>query len=30
MESDRIALANTSPEPERFFEVMSDEAIPAL
>jgi G6PDH family F420-dependent oxidoreductase len=27
---DRIALANTSPEPEQFFEVMSDEVIPSL
>lgn len=27
---DRIALANTSPEPERLFEVMGDEVIPSL
>ncbi|WP_101295851.1 TIGR03557 family F420-dependent LLM class oxidoreductase [Halegenticoccus soli] len=27
---DRIALGNTSPEPERFFEVMGDEVIPSL
>jgi coenzyme F420-dependent glucose-6-phosphate dehydrogenase len=27
---DRIALANTSPEPEQFFEVMDDEVIPSL
>lgn len=27
---DRIAVANTSPEPERLFEVMGDEVIPSL
>jgi len=27
---DRIALANTSPEPERLFEVMGDEVIPSV
>jgi G6PDH family F420-dependent oxidoreductase len=27
---DRIALANTSPEPERLFEVMGDEVLPSL
>jgi G6PDH family F420-dependent oxidoreductase len=27
---DRIALGNTSPEPERLFEVMGDEVIPSL
>ena len=27
---DRIALANTSPEPERLFEVMGKEVIPAV
>jgi len=27
---DRIALGNTSPEPERLFEVMGDEVIPEL
>jgi len=27
---DRVALANTSPEPERLFEVMGDEVIPSL
>jgi G6PDH family F420-dependent oxidoreductase len=27
---DRIAVANTSPEPERFFEIMGDEVIPSL
>jgi coenzyme F420-dependent glucose-6-phosphate dehydrogenase len=27
---DRIAVANTSPDPERFFEVMGDEVIPSL
>jgi G6PDH family F420-dependent oxidoreductase len=27
---DRIAVANTSPVPERFFEVMGDEVIPSL
>lgn len=27
---DRIALGNTSPDPERFFEVMGDEVIPSL
>jgi G6PDH family F420-dependent oxidoreductase len=27
---DRVALANTSPEPERLFEVMGEEVIPAV
>lgn len=27
---DRITLGNTSPDPERFFEVMGDEVIPSL
>lgn len=27
---DRIAVANTSPEPERLFEVMGEEVIPSL
>ncbi|PSP88474.1 LLM class F420-dependent oxidoreductase [Halobacteriales archaeon QS_4_66_20] len=27
---DRIALANTSPEPERLFEVMGEEVIPSV
>lgn len=27
---DRIALANTSPQPEQFFEMMADEVIPTL
>lgn len=27
---DRIALGNTSPKPERLFEVMGDEVIPSL
>ena len=27
---DRIALANTSPEPEKLFEVMGEEVIPAV
>mgnify|MGYP000494631254 CR=1 FL=1 len=27
---DRIALGNTSPDPERLFEVMGDEVIPSL
>ncbi|WP_435349168.1 TIGR03557 family F420-dependent LLM class oxidoreductase [Haloarchaeobius sp. HRN-SO-5] len=27
---DRIILGNTSPEPERFFEVMGDDVIPSL
>jgi G6PDH family F420-dependent oxidoreductase len=27
---DRIAVANTSPDPERFFEVMSDSVVPTL
>lgn len=27
---DRIAVGNTSPEPERLFEVMGDEVIPSL
>ena len=27
---DRVALANTSPVPERLFEVMGDEVIPSL
>lgn len=27
---DRITLGNTSPDPERFFEVMGDEVIPTL
>lgn len=27
---DRVALANTSPDPERLFEVMGDEVIPTL
>jgi coenzyme F420-dependent glucose-6-phosphate dehydrogenase len=27
---DRIAVANTSPDPERFFEVMGDDVIPSL
>ncbi len=27
---DRIAVANTSPEPERLFEVMDDDVIPSL
>lgn len=27
---DRIALGNTSPDPERFFEIMGDEVIPSL
>lgn len=27
---DRIAVANTSPEPERLFEVMGDDVIPSL
>jgi coenzyme F420-dependent glucose-6-phosphate dehydrogenase len=27
---DRIALGNTSPEPERFFRVMGDEVLPEL
>jgi G6PDH family F420-dependent oxidoreductase len=27
---DRVALGNTSPDPERFFEVMGDEVIPTL
>ncbi|GGC70660.1 MULTISPECIES: TIGR03557 family F420-dependent LLM class oxidoreductase [Haloferax] len=27
---DRIALGNTSPNPERFFEVMGDDVIPTL
>jgi G6PDH family F420-dependent oxidoreductase len=27
---DRIALANTSPEPEKLFEVMGDEIIPSV
>ena len=27
---DRVALGNTSPEPERLFEVMGDEVIPSL
>ena len=27
---DRIALANTSPEPKRLFEVMGDEVIPSV
>ena len=27
---DRIALANTSPEPERLFEVMGDEVLPSV
>lgn len=27
---DRVALANTSPEPERLFDVMGEEVIPSL
>jgi coenzyme F420-dependent glucose-6-phosphate dehydrogenase len=27
---DRIALANTSPDPERLFEVMGEEVIPSV
>ncbi|WP_458210384.1 TIGR03557 family F420-dependent LLM class oxidoreductase [Haladaptatus sp. NG-SE-30] len=27
---DRVALANTSPDPKQFFEVMGDEVIPSL
>lgn len=27
---DRIALGNTSPEPERFFEVVGEDVLPAL
>ncbi|MFB6081676.1 MAG: TIGR03557 family F420-dependent LLM class oxidoreductase [Halanaeroarchaeum sp.] len=27
---DRIALANTSPDPELFFDVMADEVLPSL
>ncbi|WP_255681676.1 LLM class flavin-dependent oxidoreductase [Natrinema sp. SYSU A 869] len=27
---DRIAVANTSPEPERLFDVMNDDVIPSL
>jgi len=27
---DRVALANTSPEPERLFEVMGDEVVPSV
>ena len=27
---DRVALANTSPEPERLFEVMGEEVIPSV
>jgi coenzyme F420-dependent glucose-6-phosphate dehydrogenase len=27
---DRVALANTSPEPEELFEVVGDEVVPTL